>query len=88
MLALALQPDGKIVIGGSFSRVRGFGRGRIARINADGFLDDSFASSVGWTDLLYDSGAAAALAVQPDGRILTGSGCSRYNGGGIDPALA
>lgn len=36
--------DGKILIGGSFSTVHGTARGNIARLNADGSLDSSFAN--------------------------------------------
>src|SRR5882724_2728415 len=39
---VALQPDGKMVIGGSFTTVNGTARSRIARLNSDGSLDSSF----------------------------------------------
>src|SRR5712672_3346148 len=34
--AFALQPDGKIIIGGQFNSVQGVARSKIARLNADG----------------------------------------------------
>ena len=40
--ALALQTDGKIVIGGSFTSFNGTARNRIARLNSDGTLDTTF----------------------------------------------
>jgi uncharacterized delta-60 repeat protein len=39
---LALQPDGKIVVAGSFTSVNGQSRDRIARLNPDGSLDSGF----------------------------------------------
>lgn len=37
-----LQPDGKIVAGGTFSGVNGFNRTNLVRLNADGTLDTTF----------------------------------------------
>ena len=45
--ALALQPDGKIIIAGNFTRFNGTSCGRIARLNADGSLDSAYASGPG-----------------------------------------
>src|SRR5262249_17717925 len=39
---LALQTDGKVVIGGNFTRINNTNRNYIARLNADGSLDDGF----------------------------------------------
>ncbi len=76
---LAVQPDGKILVGGSFTMLGGSGtgttpRGRIGRLNADGSLDTTF-----------DPGANAdvfTLAVQPDGKILVGGWFTMVGGGG------
>lgn len=38
--SLALQPDGKIVIGGGFTTVGGYPRQHLARLNADGTVDE------------------------------------------------
>jgi uncharacterized delta-60 repeat protein len=40
--AMALLPDGKIIIGGTFSKIHGEKRERIARLNPDGTLDHNF----------------------------------------------
>jgi uncharacterized delta-60 repeat protein len=42
VLALALQPDGKVIVGGDFTAFNGVPRYRIARLNADGSLDNTF----------------------------------------------
>ncbi|MDF3129338.1 choice-of-anchor D domain-containing protein [Kiritimatiellaeota bacterium B1221] len=40
--ALAIQPDGKILIGGNFTEVNGQPRAYLARLNPDGSLDPDF----------------------------------------------
>lgn len=64
--AVALQPDGRVVIAGEFNFIDGAPRERLARLNADGSRDGSFQPGAGlsWT--------AYALHVQPDGNILVG----------------
>ena len=49
VLSLVLQPDGKILVGGSFSTFDGALRSRIARLNQDGSLDTSFNPGTGAT---------------------------------------
>lgn len=40
--AIAIQPNGKIFVGGSFTSYRGFNTSRIVLLNPDGSLDNSF----------------------------------------------
>ena len=42
VLALALQDDGKVIIGGYFLSVNGLARTNIARLNADGSVDETW----------------------------------------------
>lgn len=84
----AIQPDGKIVVGGAFSSFNGVPRRSIARLNADGSLDTSFSPDPS------QSGIPLALAVQPDGKII-GAGFFTYSSvvrflpnGTIDPGFA
>src|SRR5262249_40113691 len=72
--ALAVQPDGKLLLGGFFTQVNGTPRARIARLNADGSLDTSFDPGSGANNFVQ------ALAVQPDGKVLLGGGFSQVNG--------
>jgi uncharacterized delta-60 repeat protein len=75
--AVAVQADGKILVGGDFTTLGGGGTGTttrnyLGRLNADGSLDTSF-----------NPGANAgvwALAVQPDGKILVGGGFTGLGG--------
>ena len=74
MSALALQPDGKILIGGAFLFFNGTARNRLARLNADGTLDLTFNPGSGANDFV------SAIAVQPDGKIIIGGAFTIYNG--------
>lgn len=62
--AVAVQPDGKIILGGTFASVNGVARTNLARLNADGTLD------LGWN--VAASGAVTCLAVEADGKLLLG----------------
>ena len=46
-VVVALQPDGKVLIGGGFTTVNGTNRSGIARLNANGSLDSSFNPGTG-----------------------------------------
>ncbi len=71
VLALAVQPDGKILIGGRFTKVNGVTRNYLARLNPDGALDTGFnAHADGYVD---------ALALRPDGHILAGGEFASVN---------
>jgi uncharacterized delta-60 repeat protein len=59
-----LQPDGKILVAGSFTLLNGESRNHIGRLNSDGTLDDDFNPNV--------NGSVYALALQADGKILLG----------------
>ncbi|WP_187264548.1 T9SS type A sorting domain-containing protein [Pontibacter beigongshangensis] len=76
--SLALQPDGKIVVGGNFTSFNGIDRNRIARLNADGTLDASFNPGAGFTGSA--SSSVQSLALQPDGKIMVGGSFSYDNG--------
>ncbi len=74
IIATALQSDGKIIVAGWFDTYNGEFRGKIARINADGTLDNSFTTTVGGV-----GGEVIALAIQDDGKILIGGHMWSYN---------
>ena len=74
VFALALQADDKVVIGGAFSTFNGIGRNFIARLNANGTLDNTFDPGTG------ANGTVFAVAVQPNGKILIGGDFTSVNG--------
>ncbi|HET9830529.1 MAG TPA: delta-60 repeat domain-containing protein [Vicinamibacterales bacterium] len=72
--AIAVQADGKIIVGGAFTQVNAVTHGRLARLNADGSLDATFTTGVTAGSNVY------ALAVLPDGHILVGGDFSQLAG--------
>ncbi len=71
---VALQSDGKILIGGDYTLFDGVARNRIARLNVDGSLDQGFdpGSGVsGWVD---------AIALDASGKIIIAGSFATYNG--------
>ncbi len=80
VFATAEQADGKVLIGGSFTRVNGVPRNCIARLNPDGSLDASFDPGAGVAGITTSTPAVRAIAVQPDGKVLIGGCFSSVNG--------
>lgn len=74
ILSMAYQPDGKILIAGTFTSINGISRNRIARLMHDGSLDTSFHVGSGANQSLW------TVVLQPNGKILIGGGMSSYNG--------
>jgi uncharacterized delta-60 repeat protein len=77
---MALQSDGKILVGGkAYSFSTGFGSALI-RLNGDGSLDTGFSGS----GLVSGSGEIDGVAQQADGKIVTTGGptTARYNDDG------
>ncbi len=65
---LAIQPDGKVLFAGDFSRVNDIPRRDLVRVNADGTLDSTFNSGVKIDNPI------TKIVVQPDGKILLAGG--------------
>ena len=71
---IALQNDGKILIGGSFTRYNGVSTNHIVRLNYNGDLDSSFNIGNGFSD------DVEAIALQTYGKILVGGKFQNYYG--------
>jgi len=88
---LAIQPDGKVLVGGSFNTLGGVPRTRLARLHPDGTADLSFNCA--------PDHRTEAFVLMDDGRILIGGLFSTINGterrgiarlhadGSLDPTL-
>jgi uncharacterized delta-60 repeat protein len=72
--AIVIQPDGRIIIGGTFIGYDGFARGGVAGVLGNGALDPSFDSGVG------TGGSVFALALQHNGQIVLGGRFVQYSG--------
>ena len=82
--AIALQPDGKILVGGNFHEFNYTSSINLARLNADGTLDTTFTANVGSG---FDS-PVYTIALQSDGKIWCGGGFEEYNGSSIGYGIA
>lgn len=69
--SIAIQSDGKILIGGNFQMRNGTSQKRIARLNIDGSWDTTFVGD-------FSQGSISSIAIQPDGKILAGGDLIRY----------
>ena len=79
MQAVAVQPDGKIIIGGGFTAFTGVTRRGVARANPNGTLDTTFETGTGTFE-----GRVNDVAVDSGGKILIGGNFNNYNGVAID----
>ena len=72
------QPDGKILLGGNFNAVNGTPVADVARLNADGSLDNNFKSD--FVNAGNQNNGVHGLAVQKDGKIIVSGAFTAANG--------
>src|SRR5689334_9679089 len=68
--SLAIQPDGKIVVGGITGQPNNFILFTVIRYNSDGQLDLSFGNNGRVVPSPTFQSAAQSIQIQPDGKIL------------------
>ena len=71
---VAIQSDGKILVGGNFTTYNGTSRNRIIRLETDGSVDTTFGIGTGFNASVW------AITIQPDGKILVGGEFATYSG--------
>ncbi|HZH86388.1 MAG TPA: T9SS type A sorting domain-containing protein [Brumimicrobium sp.] len=71
---IALQSTGKIIVVGEFTFFNGVLTRRIARLNADGTLDSTFVTGIGF------GFTTTSVTIQDDDKIIVGSFRTSYNG--------
>jgi uncharacterized delta-60 repeat protein len=74
VLAIALQSDGKFIIGGDFSTYNGSLVNKIVRLNSNGSIDSSFIIGTGFNN------SVKSIAIQTDGKLLVGGVFTIFNG--------
>lgn len=81
--AIAVQPDGKILVGGMFTSYDGQTQNKFIRMNADGSKDTSFDVGTGFyfPPNIFGNNLVQInqIVVQPDGKILVGGRFKSYN---------
>ena len=75
--SIALQPDGKMIVGGNFD-VNGTST-NIVRLNADGTIDSTFMCGSGFV-LSASTLGISTLLLQPDNKAIVGGNFESYNG--------
>ena len=74
--SIAVQTDGKILVGGSFTTLNGTSRNGLIRLNSDGTQDTAFYTNLG----TGFGGSVSSIAIQSDGKILAGGSFTTLNG--------
>ena len=74
---VAVQSNGKVLIGGWFNTVNGVPRNNIARLNSDGSLDTTFLNGLAGTGA---NSVVYSVVVQSDGKALIGGSFTTVNG--------
>jgi uncharacterized delta-60 repeat protein len=69
-----IQPDGKVLIAGSFFTYNNTSLGRIARIDENGLIDNSFNTGSGVNNTV------TSMVLQPDGKIIIAGNFTTFNG--------
>ena len=76
--AVAVQPDGKTLVGGFFTQTNGQPTGSLVRLNANGTTDTSFAANASFPSTVN------RITLQPNGRIVVGGS---FTFGGVSRGL-
>ena len=74
--SIAIQSDGKIIIGGNFTTFNGVTVNYIVRLNSNGTRDTTFTTNTG----TGFNGNVISIAIQSDGKIVCGGFFTTFNG--------
>lgn len=72
--SVALQSNGKVIVGGDFTSYNDTAISRLVRVNTDGSLDNTFNIGAGANSIIL------CITLQPDNKILIGGAFYSYNG--------
>ena len=74
IFSVAVQSDGKVLVGGQFTTFSGSSQNRLIRLNTDGSKDTSFNIGSGFNSIIN------SVAVQSDGKVLVGGEFTTFSG--------
>ncbi len=80
VFSILVQPDGKLLVSGFFTKVGNASRRGIARLNADGSVDSTFDPGTGAVNTTGLPHTVEAQALQSDGRVVIGGRFNQFNG--------
>ena len=72
--SVRVQPDGKVLLGGSFTTYSGVSQNRLTRINSNGFRDTTFNIGTGFNSSIQ------TILVDSNNKILVGGNFTTYSG--------
>jgi uncharacterized delta-60 repeat protein len=72
--SLKVQPDGKVVLGGTFTTYSGVSQNRLTRVNPNGFRDTTFNIGTGFNN------SVLSVLVDSNNKILVGGAFTTYSG--------
>ena len=75
------QPDGKLIIKGSFTHINGVASKNFLRLNPDGSVDPSFNIGQGFNSSI------TVFRLLPNGKVLVGGYFTMYNGQSVPPVV-
>ena len=84
IMAIYVQSNGQILVGGSFGTLNGNSRGKVVRLNSDGTEDTTFATNIG----TGANGTVNAFGQQSTGTIIVGGQFSDFNSNGTPCLIA
>ncbi|MEI9961772.1 MAG: Calx-beta domain-containing protein [Limisphaerales bacterium] len=73
---IVIQPDGRILVGGSFTSVNGMAVNRLVRLNGDGSTDTNFVANIG----TGANNTVESISLQQDNRIVVAGQFTQVNG--------
>ena len=79
--SIAIQNDGKIIVGGKFTTFNGIVEKRLIRLNSNGTKDTSFNIGTGFNQEIKN------IVVQSDEKILVGGAFTSFNGTSLSSSL-
>jgi uncharacterized delta-60 repeat protein len=80
VFAIAIQSDGKILVGGQFQTFTGSTQNGLIRLNSDGSKDSTFNIGSGFSGGSESIGKIYSISIQSDGKILAGGDFTTFTG--------
>lgn len=83
--SIAIQSDGKVLVGGSFTSYQSQAHGKIIRLNSNGNIDATFNSGTGFAT--SSGNIVHKILLQSDGNIVVGGIFANFNGTAVPPVI-
>jgi uncharacterized delta-60 repeat protein len=83
--SIAVQNDGKILVGGLFTQYSGASWNKLIRLNIDGSIDNTFNIGTGFAPTITAS--TTHITIQTDGKILVSGNYNQFSGITVPPLV-